>query len=198
MRKRSGVVLVLGAFALATVSLAASVDLWLYRVPDPQAADRDGLFRWLVLRDLAQEPLATRQALIARFEEEFEAGLQLAEATGKADEKYRIRLEQNIDRLVTDWFRLQAAAFHAAPYAQRPALLDAQIDKIERWGLVDLLLPPGNAPGKPKSHAQRLLEFDRWAQSRIAQSEDDEQPPLRQYFTALEAQLVARHLRQLW
>ena len=198
MRKRSGVILVLGAFVLATVSVAASVDLWLYRVPDPHTADRNGLFRWLALRDLTQEPPTTRQTLIARFEEEFEAGLQLGEATSKADEKYRVRLEQNISLLVTDWFRIQARQYHAAPFAERPALLNEQIDKIERWGLIELLLSKGDAPGKSKSNVQRLMAFDRWAQSWITETDAVEQASLRQYFTALEAQFVARHLRTLW
>jgi hypothetical protein len=197
MRKRSGVFLLLAACALAAAALAVTPKLWLYRLPDPAKADREGLFRWLALRDLAQEPPATRRQLIARFEEELDRGLKISAATDGLDESYRARVRRNVRVLVGDWFRDAAARYAAAQGEAQTALLDAQAAKIERWDIVDLAFPPEpNAP--PRGNLERLTAFEQWAQDWLAEAEPSKRPRLRRYLTALETRMLARHLPKLW
>src|SRR5690606_20551307 len=59
-----------GAAFLAAVSFVAAVNMNPYRLPDPEHADREGLFRWLVTRDLSQEGADLRRLLVARLERE--------------------------------------------------------------------------------------------------------------------------------
>lgn len=197
MRKRSAILLLLAVCALAAAALAATPDLWLYRLPDPAEADREGLFRWLALSDLAQEPLATRRQLIARFEEELDRGLKISAAADGLDKSYRARLRRNVRVLVGDWFRDAAARCAAAESEAQTALLDAQAEKIERWDIVDLAFPPkANAP--PRGNLERLLAFEQWAQDWLAEAEPSERGRLRRYLTALETRMMARHLPKLW
>ena len=55
MRKRR-LLLVAASGGIAAALVAAVVGFCWPRLPDPATADRDGLLRWLVTRDLGQEP----------------------------------------------------------------------------------------------------------------------------------------------
>ena len=196
MRKRSGVLLLLTALALTTGALASTVDLWLYRLPDPAAADRDGLFRWLVLRDLASESAETRAALIGRFEQELEQGLEISSASSGLEQAHRDQLQRNLNVLVADWFRNHARTYAAASGAERAVMLDQQSGQIERWGIIEVMFPP--KPGASQSDLERLMAFEHWAQGWIDPLAADERQRVRPYLTALESQMVARRLRSLW
>jgi hypothetical protein len=69
----------LPAVILSTIGLCAVLAWrsWAFSLPAPERADRDGLFRWLVLRDVPQEPWSTQLALVDRLEQEVERGVDV-------------------------------------------------------------------------------------------------------------------------
>ncbi len=197
LRRRPGVALLLAAFALVSAALATTTDLWLYRLPDPATADREGLLRWMALRDLSQEPPEVRDLLIRRFEEELDKGLEFS-SRGEVKESYRQQVRRNIRLLVVDWFRKGAQRYEATPPRERTELLEQQIAKLQRWNVVEMVLAASAGGKKQLSDLERLMAFDNWAQGWIAEAAPQEQPLLRNYVTALEGQLVARKLPKLW
>ena len=54
-RKHRGILAVLSVAALAITGLLVGWRLWASYLPDPRQADTQGLLRWLVLAELAEE-----------------------------------------------------------------------------------------------------------------------------------------------
>ena len=100
-RKPSRGLLVL---ALALVVLAAAavagVALVNARPVDPAKVDRETLLQWIVTRDLAQEPTATRLALVRRLEEECRRGIDWDSLGGQLTDSQRQQLWDNIPLLL--------------------------------------------------------------------------------------------------
>lgn len=146
----------LGSIALlVTVYWLAAVHL-----PDPATADREGLIRWLVLRDLRDEPAEIRSTLLKRLQDEAKGDLDPAALGEQLDERYRDRLWTNVLVLIETWYSNQVDAYQAAPASGRVACLDQAISEAQRWKAL-AVLQPGSVPDSASSEAAMLELFGR-------------------------------------
>jgi len=128
------------------------------RLPDPAVADRGGLIRWLVLRDLNAEPSEIRVALLERLEEEALAGnIDTAAFESEVAGQYRDRLWGNIQVLFDTWFSKKLESYLAIPTNERAVYLDATISEMERWKGVEKLRPHEGTDTTPSTAAMLKL-----------------------------------------
>ena len=140
------------------VLLATAYWLAAIRLPSPATADREGLIRWLVLRDLRSEPLETRTILVSRLQEETRLNLDPAALTKQLDPRYRDRLWTNVLALIETWYSNKIDAYLATPASERPAYLDRTIAEVQEWK--DLAaLQPQQATNAPSSETAMLKLF---------------------------------------
>jgi hypothetical protein len=141
---------------LGSIALLATV-YWLaaVRVPDPATADREGLMRWLVLRDLRSEPPEIRITLLQRLQEEAGGDLDPAVIGEQLDERYHDRLWTNVLVLIETWYLNRVDIYHATPTSDRAACLDQTIAEVQHWE--DLAsLQPREAQDASSSEAAML------------------------------------------
>ena len=137
--RRRGIFIGLLLGFLATVSLAVVVAAYIQRLPDPSTASRRGLFRWLVERDLAEQPRNVQLVIMGRVEKELLAGTDFSKVAAMLDDVQRQRLLANADLLARCWFEREADRYFAEPESRRSALLGQQITEIQRLGIMDQL-----------------------------------------------------------
>jgi len=143
MTKRRGTLLFASIVVLASTAGGGLLYQRLLRLPAPETADRDGLFRWLVTCDLSDQPQPLRHRLIARLEKELDAGIDFGAVDARLQPAQNTLLWQNIELLVEDWFRIQAERFEQATPETQQELLAREITKIESWGLAERLVARG-------------------------------------------------------
>ena len=112
---------------------AAAMAFWPERLPHPAQANREELLRWVVTRDLADEPHDLRATLAERLVEQFGEGLDWGEADRRLGNHHRQRLLENIPLLIGPWLAQKAERFAAAGPSERTALLDRTIKSIRQW-----------------------------------------------------------------
>jgi len=197
MKQRRGVFLLVVAVVFAGVSTAAFLPAYLTRLPDPATADRDGLFRWLVMRDLAKQPLEVRHQLIMRLEQELDEGIEFSTVDEKLDGKQNRRLWKNIELLVEDWFRIKARQYAATSPERQQGLIESEMNRIERWGLADRLVAGGSAASASRPSYERhgrLLEMMRtW----VERTDPQKRPAVNQFANAIESYYARRALEGL-
>ena len=126
-------------------------------LPRPEVADRDQLIGWLVTRDLAEEPLQTRQALARRLEEEFRGQVDW-EATGrKLSLAQRRRLWENLPALLEPWLLEKVDGYFGRSEQERPAYVDQVLDTIGQWRGVDSLRPETAEEDQAGGGSPRLM-----------------------------------------
>jgi hypothetical protein len=141
--------------AAASVALALEIKAYLYRLPDPATADREGVLRWLVLADLAEHPDDVSRQLVARVEAVFGAESDVPDSdAGSLTDAEHERVRRNTERLKETWFREKVAAYHQLPAGERAAFLDAQIRTLFHWAKLDQRLD------RPASDASAAAERD--------------------------------------
>jgi hypothetical protein len=148
----------LAILAAASLVVGLQVHAWLYRLPEPATADRDGLVRWLVLADLSEQPDDTCRTLVDRFEAIFgdtsdvSASAQdldpSALSTAQVDQ-----VERNVARLKKVWFFARVDEYAALPREAQAAFLDRQICNIFRCAEVDRRLDAHDQPAASGSAA---------------------------------------------
>jgi hypothetical protein len=151
------------------VLAAAVVGFCWPRLPDPATADRDGLLRWLVTRDLGQEPFETRLVLARRLEEEFSGKIDWAAVGRNLDGQRRDRLWDNVLLLLEPWFADKVDGYFRLQEPQRPAYLDQTLQLIENWKGATALSPEDSA-ASPQARRPGLIEvvverIGRWTES---------------------------------
>ena len=97
--------------AVATASIAVAVAAYIQRLPEPETADRQGLFRWLVQTHLREEPQDIQTRLLNRVEQELANGIDLTQSLSQIDSAQRSRLLENVDRLAECWFFREAERY---------------------------------------------------------------------------------------
>lgn len=131
------VVALVGAVAVPLVVVP-----WFWpRLPDPAVADREGLLRWMVARDLNAEPAETRGTLARRLEEEFGSEVDWEAVAEELDESQRRRLWENIVVLLEPWFMDKVDRYFNLAVADRCAYVDRLIDKLVVWQGAESLRP---------------------------------------------------------
>lgn len=104
---------------------------WEFRLPVPEHCNRDQLFRWMALYDLADESDQTQLALMERFEELIKNGE--LDGSVKIDPHYAMQVDRNRRLLQDLWFQETVKEFHRREVGHRTAFLDEQIEIVDRW-----------------------------------------------------------------
>src|ERR1700730_8148670 len=129
--RRFGIFIGLPIAVIGTASVACAVASYIQRLPDPETADRRGLFRWLIERDLREEPRDLQLAIMGRVEQELLAGVDFLEVAAMLNDSQRkLRLE-HADLPARAWFGREADRYLAEPELNRLQLLGRQIDEIQ-------------------------------------------------------------------
>lgn len=138
---------IVAAVVLSAVSAAVGMQIhaWLYRLPDPATADREGLVRWLVIADLSEHDDATCRTLVDRCEAVFADEGELPGRTAELGDEDRQRVQRNIERLKEVWFHARVDEYLELPDDKRSAFLDRQIGNIFRCAELDRRLDEGRA-----------------------------------------------------
>ena len=214
INRRRGILVGLVLTGAALASLAAAVAALIQRLPDPETADRRGLIRWLIERDLREQPWDLRLRLVSRVEQELLAGVDLREVATMLNADQCRRLIDNGDELARVWFVREADHYAAVAQDQQPSLLSQQIEHVRRLGIMDQLAAiekwaaertgrPGTAsaakaeaggsqtPSAPTSFAASTERFQRW----LAASVPAERAKLQDFFAAIRTRMVIETLR---
>ena len=204
--RQRGIFGILILAAVSTASLAVALAAFVRRLPDPDTADRQGLFRWLVESDLRHEPRELQLRLVSRVEKELLAGIDLGGASAQLEPQQRERLLENADTLARCWFVREADRYFAAADNLRSDLLDRQIEQLSRLGMAEQLAAIEQGTARQGSEAtqaatvaqpkaDQLAAFsarvDRW----IADASGTERSRLTDYSAALRGRILIANLR---
>ncbi len=192
MRGYRGILSCVTAAALLGAALLAVAALLWPRLPDPAVADRQGLLRWLVTRDLNAESAETRRTLARRLEEEFHKGFDVDTAEG-LEPAQRKQLWDNIVLLLEPWFMDKTDRYFQLETAQRNAYLDELIDMMTAWRDVDALRPQEAAAADSPAEAGALLSalFDqvtKWQE----RAEPQRREQIQQFLLAVQMRWLIR------
>ncbi len=158
---------------VATLVVAASVTAVIAfypgRLPNPASADRTGLLRWLVTRDLTQEPPETRQVLARRIEEEFGQGVDWAAVGKRLNDAQKEQVWSNVLVLLEPWLGDKVDGYSRLPESERPRYVDRTLELMETWKGAVALRSQGNPPGSHEK-SQGLLQvflgrIEQWAKA---------------------------------
>lgn len=148
---KRGVILKIVVVGLVGVILAITLAVHgFYRLPDPAAADRQGLLRWVVTRDLSEESVQVQRTLVHRFEQEFSSGrpIDWLKTRSRVSPPQFDRLCKNLPILLQVWFQQRAEDYDHLVGQDRIAYLDTTLEKILRWQNVLELDSLQNATGQ--------------------------------------------------
>lgn len=141
-----------GTLTLVTLLMLAGAALgggaWLVTSKaDPETASRAQILRYLVLGDVAAEPLAVQEAWVDRLEVELTSDFaESGQASTSLSAPYRERLARNIDTLQTVWFRTRTAQYAALPEGEREAFLVRQLAIVGSFAKIGSLLETEPVP----------------------------------------------------
>ncbi len=159
------------------------------RLPDPATANRDGLLRWLILRDLRDEPLKTRNILIARFQEELRDDLDMVSLRQELEPRYEDRLWTNILTLIETWYAERVDAYSTMSNSDRLSYLDETISEVSKWKNLAALQPGTGEEKEDLSSEVVLLEI---LTQQIAVWKEQASPERRKEITEFDAALRTR------
>ncbi len=183
LRRAAILTVCLGAIAL----VASGYWAWKLRLPDPETADREGLVRWLVLRDLRGESPHLRATLLRRFQEETPEDVDPASIRSRLNGSRQERLWGNILVLAETWYSGRLDAYLAASPQDRPGCLDETIAEVTRWKMLASLQPDEGTDQTPPE--LRLLKM--FAQQ-VAIWKEKASPQRRKQMTEFDAALRGR------
>jgi hypothetical protein len=187
------------AAALLAAGVVAAVVVLRNRLPDPATADRDGLFRWLVTRDLSQEPLETQRALVRRLEEEFQGGLDCKSAAETLSEEQRTRLWTNVLVLLKPWFLDNVEQYSALAAAERQAYVDKFLESVTSWQDIEAFCPPQEKASPASGASDSLIGV---LLRSVKQWEEASAPPqkgqISEFLAAVKSRYLQRSLERLF
>lgn len=165
--KRRGLIIFIGVAGLVTASIAVALAAFIQRLPDPEQADRQGLFRWLVQTHLRDEPQDIQLRLVNRVEQELASGIDLTQCLSQIDAVQRTRLLENVDRLAECWFFREADRYFAEPEAGRIRLVRRQAERVQQLGILDQIAAleghgGDTASARVAAVADNARRIDRW------------------------------------
>ena len=131
---------------LTTISdeLFADIDQWLNETPPGKAdatlqAIREATVFWLTTQDLSIQVPEARQELANRVIAELESGMDLKTTTSIVSSTRALKLKQNAILLMEGWFQTLAEQFDQLKKKDRNSFVDAKIDCVKQWGLLEFL-----------------------------------------------------------
>ncbi len=159
-------------------SLAAILVTWymsVFHLPHPSQANREQVFRWLVLRDLKLESHEIRIALVDRLQDEMGKDIQLDDQTASLSDSQRVRIVSNVELLKQVWFVQRVGDYHECLPENRMAFLARQLDTISRWTAIDSSLESASTNGGSSGRSNNEGSFFRDIDSWVAQADPAEQ-----------------------
>ncbi|MEX0867244.1 MAG: hypothetical protein WD030_07790 [Pirellulales bacterium] len=136
LKQPRGIIASGSLMALVVVGAVVGYQVLNQRLPDPATADREGLLKWMVLRDLSEQPDVIQQRLVDRLENELRVGVDLKRVDTEVNEQRRRLFWRNVDFLLERWFRDHVAAFHQLPKAERGDYIRSTVDDLLTWDFV--------------------------------------------------------------
>ena len=135
---RSRFSLVIALMVVAMIGVAAGAGFFIAYAPpgDPSKATTEQVFRWLVTRDLAKEPVSVQQAIVHRLESDFGQTSSLSAAVAQLDESRRAMLWNNIGVLLGPWLMERVDRYAELPAAQQGAFIDRFLDSVDQWSKI--------------------------------------------------------------
>ncbi|MCH7724995.1 MAG: hypothetical protein IH991_00740 [Planctomycetes bacterium] len=110
--------------------------LLVVHLPNPRDASREQLLRWLVQRNLAEEPLETQVALVDRLRVEIEGDIDVCQQANSLSDEQREQLNTNVQLLKQVWFKMCTTRYYETAAENRTSYLEQQIATIMRWAKV--------------------------------------------------------------
>jgi hypothetical protein len=154
IRKRYGLLIVLSLVAMLGVAAGAGLYYVYAPLPDPSQATTEQLFRWLVTRDLSQEPASVQQAIIHRLDSDLGQTSDLTEVIAQLNESRRTMLWNNIGTLLSPWLLEKVDEYAKLPAAEQPAYLDRFLDRVDQWSKIGAACQQGSSATISKSDAK--------------------------------------------
>jgi hypothetical protein len=154
IRKRYGLLIVLSLVAMLGVAAGAGLYYVYAPLPDPSQATTEQLFRWLVTRDLSQEPASVQQAIVHRIDSDLGQTSDLAGSIAQLDASRRAMLWTNIGMLLSPWLLEKVDEYAKLPPAEQPAYLDRFLDRVDQWSKIGAACQQSGSAITAKSDAK--------------------------------------------
>lgn len=158
--------------SVVAVSLLAAARILDPPLPDPALADRDGLFRWLLTRELAEEPHDVQLTLVRRLETELHLGVDWVSTSEQLSPQGRDLLWRNFETLLKPWFVDKVDRYFALAKEERSAYLDYSLQTTTLCRQLHQVCHAGDQTGDARSgesglrFVSTLLDrVDRWKSS---------------------------------
>lgn len=157
-------------------------------------AVQDGVVCWLATRDLGEQPRSVRLELALRIVRQLNAGMRLDEILIDLTPPQREKLFANGELLLEAWLHDQARVYAELPAEQRMAYLDARLEEVYKWGVLEVLAPASDSTGgKTASPAitqmAGLLRLVTLTGQWIERADPEERPRLERLVADVKAQL---------
>ena len=196
IRKRYGLLTVLSLIAMLGVAAGAGLYYVYAPLPDPSQATTEQLFRWLVTRDISQEPANVQQAIIHRLDSDLGSTNELADSIAQLNESRRAMLWTNIGTLLSPWLLEKVDEYAKLPAAEQPTYLDRFLDRVDQWSKIgaacqqETSIPGKKSDAKPDGSLNKLIA-DRVAEcSRHA--EPGQQKRIAAFMAAVQGRWIVR------
>ena len=163
LQRHRGILTWLAFSMIIAVSGAFGGYLWFVRLPHPSEASQRELFRWLVQRNLVEEPFEIRLALLDRLEKELEQKIDVSEVREQLSDSQLSRLKTNIELLKRDWFVSRADNYAELSSEERSDFLKAQIVVLTTFSSLRFEANDGH----PRSRFDTLESFFNMIESLI-------------------------------
>jgi len=161
VEKNRGLILLSAIIALVAVIAFVIWYFMAMQLPHPSEANREQLFRWLVLRDVSRQPKDVQVALVDRLEEELSKGINAADGVRSLTDAQRQLVQMNIDFLKHVWFKTRVAQYHKLAPAGRLGFLKEQLQTIANWSTVEITAP-GSESGGNNTTQGFFNEIEAW------------------------------------
>ncbi len=148
---------------LALIFLCAGgISCWVLfgPLPNPSDAGIRDLARWLLQRDIVNEPRKIQVSLVNRLQTELESDFALPSQRRWSDNSHD-QLLRNVVFLGKIWFQERCRQYHGLDKPERLAFLESQLAVVSRWSSLEtqLLDNQTSTSGSPSSPSTvRLFE----------------------------------------
>jgi hypothetical protein len=184
--------IVLSLVAMLGVAAGAGLYYVYAPLPDPSQATTEQLFRWLVTRDLSQEPASVQQAIVHRLDSDLGSTSELAEYIAQLDASRRRMLWTNIGTLLSPWLLEKVDEYAKLPPAEQPAYLDRFLDRVDQWSKIGAACQQGGSATGAKSDAKSDGALNKLIADRIAECSRRVEPAQQRRIAAFMAAVQGR------
>lgn len=170
---------------------------WIEQAPADQsdqmsAAVIDGVTAWLALSDLRETPYSIRQQLTIRIVAELEAGMRLDEVLLELDDSQMQTLIANSELILQAWIYMGAEQYGKIEAGQRDAFVGQQLDRVDRWGVMEALTPANEASPNALSRLEAAGRMGRLLQGWIDDAPAEQRDDVKDYISHLSRSMLWR------